>query len=99
MQEFFQQLAENYPKLNFVFFYDPVQASRVLDGIWMTVKLAVMCIIFSLIIGVTGAFFQTSKSRLLKGAMQGYIQFFSNTPPMVQLLFFYFPLGKFTPKN
>ena len=29
--------------------------------------------------------------------MQGYIQFFRNTPPFVQLLFFYFALGQFTP--
>ena len=29
--------------------------------------------------------------------VQGYIQFFRNTPPYVQLLFFYFALGQFTP--
>ena len=29
--------------------------------------------------------------------VQGYIQFFRNTPPFVQLLFFYFALGQFTP--
>ena len=29
--------------------------------------------------------------------VQGYIQFFRNTPPLVQLLFFYFALGQFTP--
>jgi len=97
IQNFFLQLAETYPKLNFVFFHDRIQASRVLDGIWMTAKLAVMCIVLSVIIGVAGAFLQTSKSRVLKGIMQGYVQFFRNTPPMMQLLFFYFALGQFTP--
>ena len=97
MQEFFQELAINYPKLNFVFFYEPAQGARVLDGIWMTVKLAVMCVIFSVIIGVVGAFVQTSRWRILRNVTQGYIQFFRNTPPMVQLLFFYFALGPFTP--
>ncbi len=97
MQEFFQELAANYPKLNFVFFYEPAQGARVLDGIWMTVKLATMCVFFSVIIGVVGAFVQTSRSRILRNVTQGYIQFFRNTPPMVQLLFFYFALGPFTP--
>jgi polar amino acid transport system permease protein len=34
---------------------------------------------------------------LLRILVQGYIQFFRNTPPLIQLLFFYFALGQFTP--
>ncbi len=97
MQDFFRELAETYPKLNFVFFYEPAQAFRVLDGIWLTVQLSVACILFSVLIGVVGAFCQTSHSRALRAFTQGYVQFFRNTPPMVQLLFFYFALGQFTP--
>ena len=33
----------------------------------------------------------------MRAIVQGYIQFFRNTPPLVQLLFFYFALGQFTP--
>ena len=40
---------------------------------------------------------QGAPSRLVRTIVQGYIQFFRNTPPMVQLLFFYFALGQFTP--
>ena len=40
---------------------------------------------------------QGAPSRLVRAIVQGYIQFFRNTPPMVQLLFFYFALGQFTP--
>lgn len=97
MQEFFRELAETYPKLNFVFFYEPAQGFRVLEGIWMTVQLSVACILFSVVIGIVGAFCQTSHSRLIRAFTQGYVQFFRNTPPMVQLLFFYFALGQFTP--
>ncbi len=97
MQEFFRELAETYPQMNFVFFYDPVQWQRVVDGFWMTVRLAVICIVFSVIIGVIGAFIQTSRIWALRLISQGYIQFFRNTPPMVQLLFFYFALGPYTP--
>ncbi len=40
---------------------------------------------------------QGSPSRVVRNFVQGYIQFFRNTPPLIQLLFFYFALGQFTP--
>ena len=96
-EEFFRQLAEDYPRWNFIWLYEPRQTERVLDGIWMTIKLSVACVIFSLVIGVVGAGLQGAKSKVLRACVQGYIQFFRNTPPFVQLLFFYFALGQFTP--
>jgi polar amino acid transport system permease protein len=63
----------------------------------MTVKLSVLCVFFSVVIGVIGAWLQGSKHQIPKAIVQGYIQFFRNTPPFVQLLFFYFALGQFTP--
>jgi len=97
MQDFFRELAVSHPKLNFVFFYEPAQTARVIDGIWTTIELSVMCMILSVFIGVVGAFLQTTNLKILRNLIQGYIQFFRNTPPMVQLLFFYFALGQFTP--
>ena len=96
-QDFFRELAETYPKWNFIYFYDPTQTERVLSGVWMTIVLAVVCVLLSVVIGVLGAWLQTSPLRTLRLAIQGYIQFFRNTPPLVQLLFFYFALGQFTP--
>ncbi|MCV6600686.1 MAG: amino acid ABC transporter permease, partial [Cohaesibacter sp.] len=40
---------------------------------------------------------QRAQSPVLRAIVSGYIQFFRNTPPFVQLLFFYFALGQFTP--
>ena len=97
MQEFFIKLAAEHPHWNFIFFYDPVQAERILDGILMTIKLSIACTVLSLLIGVVGAFVQTTRLKVLKYVTQGYIQLFRNTPPVVQLLFFYFALGPFTP--
>ena len=77
--------------------YEPVQQSKILSGIWVTIKLSIACLIFSIVIGVAGAFAQGSSNRFLRAFVQGYIQFFRNTPPYVQLLFFYFALGQFTP--
>ena len=96
-QQYFYDLAQTHPKWNFIYLYDPVQTGRVIDGLWMTIQLSVVCVILSVIIGVVGAWAQGAQSKYLRLAMQGYIQFFRNTPPLVQLMFFYFALGQFTP--
>jgi len=96
-QQYFFDLAEEYPKWNFIYLYDPTQADRVISGLWMTIQLSVICVIASVIIGILGAWLQGAHSKILRSGVQGYIQFFRNTPPLVQLLFFYFALGQFTP--
>ena len=86
--EFFRQLAEDAPRWNFIFFYEQRQFDRVVEGLWTTVQLSVACVFLSVVIGVVGAWMQGSHSRLVRAIVQGYIQFFRNTPPLVQLLFF-----------
>lgn len=83
---------------NFVHFYDDFERGRLLRGMWTTVKLAVVCIGLSVVIGILGAWLQTSRHRVLKAIVQGYIQFFRNTPPLVQMYFFYFALGPQMPR-
>ncbi len=97
LQTYFRELADLHPKWNFIFFYDPTQWDRVLEGVWMTLQLSVVCVVLSVVIGVVGAWLQGSPLGLLRNLVQGYIQFFRNTPPLIQLLFFYFALGQFTP--
>ena len=97
IQDYFRELYEAHPSWNFIYIYDPVQAERVLDGLLMTIWLSVVCVILSVVIGVLGAWLQGSPVRWVRATVQGYIQFFRNTPPLVQLLFFYFALGQFTP--
>ena len=96
-QQYFFDMAQQYPKWNFIFFYDPVQGDRVLSGLWMTIQLSVVCVILSVVIGILGAWLQGAHSKVTRLVVQGYIQFFRNTPPLIQLLFFYFALGQFTP--
>ena len=95
--DFFRELAANHPRWNFIWLYEPVQQGKILSGIWMTIKLSLACLVLSMVIGVLGAFAQGSQNVILRSIVQGYIQFFRNTPPYVQLLFFYFALGQFTP--
>ena len=95
--DFFRQIAEDYPRWNFIWIYQPVQQDKILSGIWMTIQLSLACLALSMVIGILGAFAQGSRNVILRSIVQGYIQFFRNTPPYVQLLFFYFALGQFTP--
>ena len=97
LADFFRHIAEEYPRWNFIWMYQPVQQGKILSGIWMTIQLSVACLLLSVVIGVLGAFAQGSRNIFLRSFVQGYIQFFRNTPPYVQLLFFYFALGQFTP--
>ncbi|MFT7672564.1 MAG: polar amino acid transport system permease protein [Gammaproteobacteria bacterium] len=96
-QQYFYDLAQVYPKWNFIYFYDSSQTDRVIEGLWMTLELSVICVILSVVIGIVGAWGQGAQSKTLRLCLQGYIQFFRNTPPLIQLLFFYFALGQFTP--
>ncbi len=95
--EFLRGLHDAYG-VNLVHFYDSFERGRLVRGMWTTVKLAVICIGLSVLIGVIGAWLQGSRLRVLKAVVQGYIQFFRNTPPLVQMYFFYFALGPQMPR-
>lgn len=97
LQDFFRGLAESYPTWNFIFFYEERQWAKIVGGLWMTIQLSIFCVIFSVVIGIVGAGLQGAQSAVVRRLVAGYIQFFRNTPPFVQLLFFYFALGRFTP--
>jgi polar amino acid transport system permease protein len=84
--------------INFSIFYDALDRSRFLEGLWTTVELSTICTLLSLAIGVFGAGLQGSRFRPTRRAVQAYIQFFRNTPPLVQLFFFYFALGNTLPQ-
>ncbi len=90
--EFFRDLYDT-TGLNFVIFYEEYEFDRFVTAIWTSFKLIVICLICSLIVGVIGAWAQGAKSRVVRLGMAGYIQFFRNTPPFVQILFFYFVVG------
>ena len=97
IRQFFLEIYKNDPKWNFIFFYDSVQADRVIEGFWTTIELSVICVFLSVVIGIVGAWMQNQSNMFLRWIVQVYIQFFRNTPPLIQLMFFYFALGQFTP--
>ncbi len=76
-------------------FYDSFDRARFFNGFLTSVRLMAICVLSSVVIGIVGAWAQGSRLRLVRLAVQAYIQFFRNTPPLVQLYFFYFALGSY----
>jgi polar amino acid transport system permease protein len=83
--------------LNFSPFYDALDRARLLRGLWTTIYLSTVCLVLSVVIGVVGAWLQGVRYPVLRRAVRGYIQFFRNTPPLVQLFFFYFAVAGVLP--
>ncbi|HLS69517.1 MAG TPA: amino acid ABC transporter permease [Kiloniellales bacterium] len=95
--EFFRQLNIDHG-INLTIIYDSFDRRRMLSGLWMTIKLSAICLVLSVLIGIVGAWAQGSRSRLLRWSVQAYVQFFRNTPPLVQLYFFFFALSSVLPQ-
>lgn len=92
VETFFQWLRQSHG-INLTIGYDAWDRAQFLSGLWMTVKLSVLSILFSLLVGVVGAWAQGAQSRLLRLPVGLFVTFFRNTPPLVQLYFFFFALG------
>ncbi|MBR0835318.1 amino acid ABC transporter permease [Bradyrhizobium manausense] len=92
----FQHLYET-TGLNFSVFYDAYDWDRYFAGLKMTLLLSVTTILLSLLIGALGALAQGSPSRMLRIGVDAFVVVFRNTPPLVQIFFFYFGLGTMLP--
>jgi len=61
-------------------------------GLWMTIKLTVVCILLGCILGFLIALARTSKSTTLRAVSSIYVEFFRGTPVLVQLFWIFFCL-------
>jgi len=64
-----------------------------LHGFEMTVWLSILTILASTVIGVIGVWILGTRLEFGRRAVTAYVQFFRNTPPLVQLYFFFFALS------
>jgi len=96
-ERFFRWLDDAHG-VNLTIGYDDYDRARFVDGLLTTLELSAICILLSLAIGVLGAWVQGARSRVLRGLVGGYIAFFRNTPPLIQLYFFYFAIGAILPQ-
>lgn len=83
--------------INFTVFYDPFDRARFAHGFLVTLELCGVTIIGSVLLGIFGAWAQGARSLWLRRLVQFYIQIFRNTPPLVQVYFFYFGLSALLP--
>ncbi len=90
--EFFSWLAREHG-IRFTIVYDGFDRARFLRGVRTTFELSLVCIAASLVIGVVGAMLQRSSFAPARLLTQFYVQAFRNTPPLVQMYFFFFALG------
>jgi polar amino acid transport system permease protein len=81
--------------INLTIFYDAFDRARFFNGFLTSLRLMIVALVVSLAIGVIGAWLQGSRIWLVRAVTNGYVQFFRNTPPLVQLYFFYFGLGSY----
>ena len=96
--DFFRNLAQT-TGLNFTVLYDSYDATNFFDGIVVTLELTVLSIAASIVIGVVGAFLQSTGTRWLRLVVNGFVSIFRNTPPLVQIFFFYFGIGGLLPTS
>jgi len=78
---------------NFSVFYDAFEWHAFVGGIGYTLLLSAGSIVGSVLLGMLGVFMQQSSVRWLRTLVAIYVWTFRNTPPLVQLFFFYFALG------
>lgn len=100
MQEFYEwfRWLNEATGINLTIVYDSYDRERMIDGFVNTIYLSLVCLGFSVVIGIVGAWLQASPLKWTRRLVNGYIQLFRNTPPLVQMYFFFFALGSMMPR-
>jgi polar amino acid transport system permease protein len=100
MQSIYDWFRDFYERtgINLTFIYDDFDRARMIKGFFLTLELAVVTILLSVLVGIGGAWLQGSKFIWIRRIIAAFISFFRNTPPLVQLYFFYFGLGYLLPR-
>ncbi|PMR76532.1 amino acid ABC transporter permease [Billgrantia endophytica] len=78
--------------LDYSWLGDPVYQRWLVDGVWVTLQLALVSSLAAVAIGLVGALGQTLRLWWLDACIELFVEIFRNTPPLLQMLFFYFTL-------
>lgn len=92
MEAFFRHLYET-TGYNFSIFYDRGDELSFLHGLRVSIELMAVSLMGSTAIGIFGAWLVGMPSRFVQACVRVYIQALRNTPPLIQLYFFFFALG------
>lgn len=91
---FFSEINSAY-NINLSIFHDDFDKNIFIIGLKYTAILSIVSIIGSLLIGAVGAYAQYAGKSWSKRIVNYYVNVFRNTPPLIQLYFFYFALGPY----
>lgn len=61
-------------------------------GLWMTIKITVVCVVLGTTLGFVTGLARTSESRIARGIATTYVELFRGTPVLVQLFWIFFCL-------
>jgi polar amino acid transport system permease protein len=67
---------------------------RLLEGLWVTIRLAIIAMGFSILFGTLFGILMTIKNKLVKGICRIYLEFIRIMPPLVLLFLMYFGMTR-----
>ncbi len=73
--------------------YNKWRIGILLEGLWLTLKVSVIAIVFGILIGLFAGIARISSSPALKWTAITYIEFIRGSPLLVQIFIWYFVLG------
>jgi len=71
---------------------------RYLNGLWVTISLVGLAVVFGAILSLPIAFARMSENRVFNGIAYAYVYLFRSTPLLAQLFLIYYGLGSFRPQ-
>src|SRR6476620_1303353 len=100
MQPIYDWFRDFYERtgINLNFIYDDFDRARMVKGFFLTLELAVITIVLSILVGIAGAWLQGSRVGWRRRSSGGCMSVFGRAPPLVQIYFFYFGLGYLLPR-
>lgn len=83
--------------MNYVFHFGQIAADIpfLIGGAVISLEIAVLAFAGGMVLGMLGAIGRTFGGRGVRGAVQAYVVFFTNTPQLVQIFFLFFVLPDF----
>jgi len=73
--------------------YGKWRVGILIQGLWLTLKVSVIAIVFGILIGLFGGLFRISDNPALKWSAITYIELIRGSPLLVQIFIWYFVLG------
>src|SRR5690625_6931336 len=68
----------------------------IIDGLWITLSLTILCFLFALVFGFVWTFLRRIPLKPIQWIVVWTMEFICSTPPLVQLLFIFYVITVIT---